>query len=106
MRFTPQIASLCCLVPTIVMAADFPRPKSFGRLPDGRETYLYTLRNESGFQVEIADYGGTIVRLLAPDRKGAMADVVLGFSSIEPYPKNSPYFGALIGRVGNRFADG
>lgn len=81
-------------------------PQSFGRLPDGRETRLYTLRNASGFQVDIADYGGTIVRLLAPDRSGTLADVTLGFSSVEPYPKQSPYFGALIGRVGNRIANG
>lgn len=62
--------------------------------------------NANGFQVDIADYGGTIVRLLAPDRNGRLDDVTLGFASIEPYPLNSPYFGALIGRVGNRIAGG
>lgn len=80
--------------------------QSFGPLSDGRETRLYTLRNASGFQVDIADYGGTIVRLLAPDRSGKLADVTLGFNSVERYPKQSPYFGALIGRVGNRIAHG
>jgi len=80
--------------------------QSFGKLPDGRETRLYTLKNANGFQADIADYGGTIVRLLAPDRNGKLADVTLGFSSATPYPKDSPYFGALIGRVGNRIAGG
>jgi aldose 1-epimerase len=80
--------------------------KSFGKLPDGREARLYTLKNASGFQADIADYGGTIVNLLVPDRTGKLADVSLGFSTVTPYPKDSPFFGALIGRVGNRIAAG
>ena len=80
--------------------------QSFGRLPDGRETHLYILRNARGFEADISDYGGAVVRLLAPDKQGKLADVVLGFGSVEPYPKQSPYFGALIGRVGNRIAHG
>lgn len=100
------ILVMCSLACCASAASDAPTRKSFGRLPDGRETHLYTLRGEKGFQVEIADYGGTVVRLLAPDRNGKLADVVLGFSSVEPYPTQSPYFGALIGRVGNRIAHG
>lgn len=80
--------------------------QSFGQLPDGRATQLYTLRHTNGFQAEISDFGGTVVRLLAPDRDGKLADVVLGFDSIEPYPKRSPFFGAIVGRVGNRIAGG
>lgn len=99
--------ALCMLTAlTTAAATDAALPQSFGRLPDGRETKLYTLRNASGFQVDITNYGGTIVRLLAPDRVGKLADVTLGFGSVEPYPKQSPYFGALIGRVGNRIAHG
>ncbi len=95
------VVSAACAAPT-----EPPPRKSFGRLPDGRETHLYTLRSTSGFQAEIADYGGTLVRLLAPDRQGKLADVVLGFDSVAPYPKQSPYFGSVIGRVGNRIAHG
>ena len=80
--------------------------QSFGKLPDGREAWLYTLGNASGFQVEITNYGGAIVRVLAPDRTGQLADVALGFDSVAPYVKDSPHFGALIGRVGNRIAHG
>ncbi|MEN9403766.1 MAG: hypothetical protein RL091_2469, partial [Verrucomicrobiota bacterium] len=56
--------------------------QSFGNLPDGRETKIYTLRQDTGFQVEITDFGGTIVRLLAPDRSGHLADVNLGFDTV------------------------
>lgn len=94
------------LISGLIATGSAESPKPFGRLPDGREAHLYTLRAASGLQVEIADYGGTIVRLLAPDRDGKLADVTLGFSSVEPYPAKSPYFGALIGRVGNRIAGG
>lgn len=80
--------------------------RSFGRLPDGREVHLYTLRNDNGVEVDIADYGATIVRFIAPDRAGKFADIVLGFDSAEPYATRSPYFGAVVGRVGNRIAGG
>jgi aldose 1-epimerase len=77
----------------------------FGRLADGRAARLYTLA-EPDFRVEISDFGGTIVRLIAPDRVGRLADVTLGFDSVAPYATQSPYFGAIIGRVGNRIAQG
>jgi aldose 1-epimerase len=80
--------------------------RSFGTLPDGREARLFTLKHTSGFQAEISDFGGTVVRLFAPDRFGQLADVVLGFDSVERYSAESPYFGAIIGRVGNRIAGG
>lgn len=82
--------------------------KSFGTTPEGQTAHLFTLRNETGFSVDISDYGATIVRILTPDRHGELADVVLGFDSVEGYaarPKPT-YFGATIGRVGNRIADG
>ena len=80
--------------------------RTFGKLPDGRTARHFTLTSASGFQAEISDFGGTVVRLFAPDRTGRLADVVLGFDSVERYPAESPYFGAIIGRVGNRIAGG
>lgn len=97
---------LCCLGIGTLLAAAPVNGQSFGKLSDGRETKLYTLRLASGFQADISDYGGTIVRLLVPDRAGQLADVVLGFNTVTPYPRESPYFGAIIGRVGNRTAGG
>ncbi|HQF38795.1 MAG TPA: aldose epimerase family protein [Opitutaceae bacterium] len=74
----------------------------FGRLPDGRETRLHLLQNKSGARAEITDFGGILVRLLVPDRTGQLDDIVLGFASVEPYVDRSPFFGATIGRFGNR----
>lgn len=80
--------------------------KSFGQLPDGRQTHLFTLENASGFRADISDFGGTVVNLLVPDRTGKLADVSLGFDNAAQYRKESPFFGALIGRYGNRIAHG
>lgn len=63
---------------------------------------LYTLTNSNGVETSITNYGGRVVTLKVPDRAGKFADVVLGFDSLDPYLGNSPYFGALIGRYGNR----
>ena len=79
---------------------------NFGKLPDGRDIHLYTLSNARGMRIEISNYGGTIVRLFAPDRHGQLADVVLGFDRLEDYIAHSPYFGCIIGRFGNRIANG
>lgn len=78
----------------------------FGQTPDGRATRLYALQNAHGFRAEVSDYGGTLVRLLAPDRQGTLADVTLGFRHAGDYAERSPYFGCIVGRVGNRIAGG
>ena len=79
---------------------------SFGLLSDGQISSLYTLTNKNGMKVSITDYGGIIVSVLVPDKNGIMADVVLGYDSVGLYEKNNPYFGAIIGRYGNRIAKG
>jgi aldose 1-epimerase len=78
----------------------------FGQLPDGRAATLYTLTNRHGLLAKISDFGGVITQLHAPDRDGQVADIVLGFDDVAPYAGDSPYFGALIGRYGNRLRDG
>ena len=78
----------------------------FGQLPDGEKITQYTLTNASGMVVRIIDFGGIVTEIHAPDRNGNFADVVLGFDTLEPYRSDSPYFGALIGRYGNRIAKG
>ncbi|MCA6078704.1 aldose epimerase family protein [Fulvivirga sedimenti] len=78
--------------------------RSFGSLPDGQEIQEYTLRNSSGIEMSVITYGGIIRTLMLPDRNGEMADVVLGYDNIEGYLAQSPYFGAIIGRYGNRIA--
>lgn len=78
----------------------------FGHLPDGRAASLYTLTNRHGLVVKISDFGGVITQLWAPDRDGKLADIVLGFNDVGPYAGDSEYFGALIGRYGNRIRGG
>ena len=79
--------------------------KPYGKLPDGTEIALYTLVNDQGMKATITNYGGIVVALHAPDREGNLADVVLGFDTLNEYLDHSPFFGCLVGRVGNRIAN-
>lgn len=79
---------------------------SFGILPDGRGVDLYILKNAKGMEVKIMNYGGVVTHLTAPDKDGKYEDVVLGFDSLAGYLTPPPYFGAIIGRYGNRIAKG
>lgn len=78
----------------------------FGKTPSGQDVSLFTLTNAAGMEVKITNFGGVIISVKVPDRNGVFADVVLGFDELEPYLHKSPYFGALIGRFGNRIANG
>ncbi|MBC8077983.1 MAG: galactose mutarotase, partial [Chloroflexales bacterium] len=78
----------------------------FGHLDDGTAIDLYTLSNAYGLAANIMTYGGIVVSLHVPDRTGAIGDIVLGFDQLEPYLAEHPYFGSLIGRYGNRIANG
>jgi aldose 1-epimerase len=81
-------------------------PKVFGKLNDGRTVYLYTLRNGNGMEAQVIDFGGIITKLLVPDKDGRPVDIVLGFDTLAEYETNPPYFGAIIGRCGNRIGGG
>ena len=78
----------------------------FGRLPDGRSVELFTLTNAHGVEVRVMTYGGIITVIRTPDRAGQLDDVVLGFDNLAGYLKDSPYFGAIVGRYANRIAQG
>ena len=80
--------------------------ESFGNLPDGHPVMLYRLIHPAGIEATISDYGGIVVSLIVPDRHGRMEDIVLGFDRLEDYFDRSPYFGAIIGRYGNRIDRG
>ena len=73
---------------------------------DGKQVDLYTLTNANGVEAKITNYGAIIVSLKVPDRNGKMDDVTLGYSKLEEYIKDTPYFGAIVGRYGNRIAKG
>lgn len=73
---------------------------------DGKKVYLYTLTNANGVEVKITNYGGTVTSWVTPDKNGTKTSVVLGFDSLSGYLAKPPFFGALIGRYGNRIAKG
>jgi Galactose mutarotase and related enzymes len=72
---------------------------------DGKEVFLFTLSNDNHITVKITNYGGIITSLTTPDPNGKIADVVLGFHHLQDYQAENPFFGALVGRYGNRIAD-
>ena len=74
----------------------------FGTMPDGTPVQVYTLKNANGIEVKAISYGGIITSLRTPDRSGNFADIVLGFDRLDGYLTAHPYFGAIIGRFGNR----
>ena len=78
----------------------------FGTLPSGEAVTLFTLTNANGMVARVIDYGGIILSLTAPDSEGRFDDVTLGYETLSDYLDATPYFGALIGRYGNRIADG
>lgn len=76
--------------------------KVYGTAADGTPVYVYTLSNTKGMQAQIISYGGIVTSLTAPDRSGKYADVVLGLSDLASYQSTGGYYGAIIGRYGNR----
>jgi len=80
--------------------------KPFGEIPGGQKVDLYTLTNSGGLKAEIMTYGAIVVSLQVPDRGGNIDDIVLGYNNLDAYVKNNPYFGAIVGRYGNRISKG
>ena len=78
----------------------------FGTMPDGKAVERFTLTNAKGIELKAISYGGIITSLRVPDRSGRLDDIVLGFDNLESYLKDPPFFGAIIGRYGNRIAKG
>lgn len=76
--------------------------RHYGYLADGTGVTLVTLKNATGIELDVIGYGGIITRLLTPDANGRLGDIVLGLDSLDEYVASNPYFGALIGRYGNR----
>ena len=81
-------------------------PADFRMEVDGKQTYLFVLKNTNGMEICITNFGGRIVSIMVPDKEGIMRDVVLGFDSIQDYVNHPNNFGATIGRYGNRINQG
>ncbi len=118
---TSYFAVGICLILTTIFTACSTKPnvenesvtdspsvtsKPFGQLKDGTKVTLYTLKNKQGFEMSVMNYGGVIVSMLVPDKNGVVEDVTLGYDSLTDYEDNRQFFGALIGRYGNRIAKG
>ncbi len=106
-----QSALVVALSATIVAChstserAGAPRPV-FGHMPGGAAVEVFALTNHNGLEVRTIPYGAAIVSIRVPDRDGRLGDVVLGFNSLDGYLTPPPYFGAVVGRYGNRIAAG
>jgi len=79
---------------------------SFAKTPDGENVDVFKLTNAQGLEARIINYGGIVISLRVPDRDGRLDDIALGYDNLDDYLKSSPYFGAIIGRYGNRIARG
>ena len=104
-----RILNGTCIIMSLVVNAQIELIKSenFDKIVDGKEVGLYTLRNQNGLVTQITNYGGKVVSLWIPDRQGIMEDVVLGYPDIDGFlTAKEKYFGALIGRYGNRIGKG
>ncbi|MEI6605551.1 MAG: aldose epimerase family protein [Verrucomicrobiota bacterium] len=88
------------------MTANTVTAAIFGNLPDGREVRIFTLTNKNGLRARISEYGAILVAMEAPDRHGSLADLTHGFDTLAGWLANGPYFGASIGRFGNRIKGG
>lgn len=80
--------------------------KHFGSTPEGKQASIFTLKNAKGLEAKLTDYGARLVELQAPDRDGKLANVTLGFDTIEGYIAHKAYFGCTTGRYANRIAKG
>jgi len=105
-RHRHLLSTLLFLFPVMTTLANNISSAEFGKMPDGTISTLYTLTNAHGMVVKITDYGGIITEIHTPDRDGKMNDVVLGFDTLAGYTAGHPYFGAIIGRYGNRINEG
>src|SRR6266508_1900222 len=80
--------------------------EAFGTTTDGKNVDAFTLTNAKGLELRAITYGATIISLRVPDRQGRLDDIVLGYPTLAGYLEKSPYFGAIVGRYGNRIAKG
>ena len=78
----------------------------FGNMPNGEIIKKFKISNANGISVEVINYGAIITNLFVPDSSGSIKDIVLGFNDFNSYYQNNPYFGAIVGRYGNRISNG
>ncbi len=87
-------------------AVEIPQASPFGQTPDGASVEVFTLTNQHGIKIRAMTYGAIVLSIETPDRNGSLRDIVLGYKTLAEYLAESPYFGAVVGRFGNRIAQG
>src|SRR5690348_10596502 len=107
MLITPRAAAVAAMASTILLGSTVTKMTTKA-VYDGKPIEMVTLKNSPGMEVQAIAYGAIITSIKVPDRNGTIADVVLGFDSPEQYwhEPTPPYFGAVVGRYGNRIAKG
>jgi len=100
------LAALCLVISAAPAKAATASRSEFGKMPDGRAIEAVTLTNGHGVSVRVISYGAAIQSVMTPDRDGKLADIVLGYPSLDGYINQPQYFGATVGRFANRIAKG
>ena len=99
-----KLMIVACAALSVLVGCSTAKP--FGVTAKGEKVSLYTLKGRGGLTLEVTDYGGRVVRCWAPDKNDNLADVTIGWNTVEEYEKNGFSMGTLIGRYGNRIAHG
>lgn len=100
------IALTSCQKPADMSQSSAIKEEIFGKMPDGKEVKIFTLTNKNGLEAKVTEYGAILVSLKVPDKAGKLADVTLGYDTLEGWLGNTSYLGATVGRFGNRIKDG
>jgi aldose 1-epimerase len=100
------IAGISCQIPASMKPPHAPFRETYGTMPDGREVGIFTLCNRNGLEARVTEYGAILVSMKTPDRRGVSADLTLGHDSLDGWMCNGAYFGATVGRFGNRIQGG
>jgi len=97
---------IASMIASNVLSAELPKAEPFGKTADGTPVEVFTLSNSKGVKLRVMTFGAIVLSLETPDRSGRLADIALGYKTLDEYIKDTPYFGAVVGRYGNRIANG
>ncbi len=106
LRSALVIGYLFCGNASLMAAETELKQEVYGKLPDGQEVGIFTLTNQHGLQAKVTEYGAILVSMKVPDKSGKLADITHGYDTLAGWLTNTSYFGATVGRFGNRIKDG